>query len=144
MLAVNDPVGVGAVKSLDRPGTNVTGTTMHAPELIGERLRILKTIVPGLDKVAVAYNGNNKNNMPQVELLRLKAQDLGVEVLSLVIRKPEDVDIALEGAATNGAKALLNASTHLSIRAASLLLRAQHATGHQPFTPTLNTYWPAA
>jgi putative tryptophan/tyrosine transport system substrate-binding protein len=109
MLAVNDPVGVGVVKSLDRPGTNVTGTTMYAPELIGERLRILKTIIPGLDKVAVTYNGNNKNNMPQVELLRLRAQDLGVEVLSLDIRKAEDVDIALEGAATNGAKALLNA-----------------------------------
>src|SRR5882757_1656169 len=34
MLAVNDPVGVGVVRSLERPGTNVTGTTMHAPQLI--------------------------------------------------------------------------------------------------------------
>ena len=39
MLAVNDPVGLGLVKSLDRPGTNVTGTTMYAPQLIGERLQ---------------------------------------------------------------------------------------------------------
>ena len=45
MLAVNDPVGVGVVKSLERPGTNVTGTTGYAPQLIGERLRILKSIV---------------------------------------------------------------------------------------------------
>jgi putative ABC transport system substrate-binding protein len=41
MLAVNDPVGLGLVKSLERPGTNVTGTTMYAPQLIGERLQIL-------------------------------------------------------------------------------------------------------
>src|ERR1700674_4813968 len=34
MLAVNDPVGAGLVKSLERPGTNVTGTTMYAPQLI--------------------------------------------------------------------------------------------------------------
>jgi putative ABC transport system substrate-binding protein len=40
MLAVFDPVGIGVVKSLDRPGTNVTGTTMYAPQLIGERLRM--------------------------------------------------------------------------------------------------------
>ena len=41
MLAVNDPVGNGVVKSLARPGTNVTGTTIYAPQLIGERLGIL-------------------------------------------------------------------------------------------------------
>src|SRR5262249_8975352 len=46
LLAVNDPVGLGLVKSLDRPRTNVTGTTMYAPQLIGERLRILKKNYP--------------------------------------------------------------------------------------------------
>jgi putative tryptophan/tyrosine transport system substrate-binding protein len=51
MLAVNDPVGLSLVKSLEHPGTNVTGTTMYAPQPIGERLRILKSLVPNLDKV---------------------------------------------------------------------------------------------
>src|SRR5262249_4129400 len=40
MLAVFDPVGMEVVKSLERPGTNVTGTTSYTPELVGERLRI--------------------------------------------------------------------------------------------------------
>jgi putative tryptophan/tyrosine transport system substrate-binding protein len=53
MLAVFDPVGIGVVKSLERPGTNVTGTSMYAPQLVGERLLILKGIVPDLDKVAM-------------------------------------------------------------------------------------------
>src|SRR5262245_31147393 len=48
MLAVFDPVGIGVVKSLERPGTNVTGTTMYAPQLIGERLQMLKRIVSNL------------------------------------------------------------------------------------------------
>jgi putative ABC transport system substrate-binding protein len=108
MLAVNDPVGVGIVKSLEAPGTNVTGTTGYAPQLIGERLRILKTIVPSLDKVVMAFNSNNKNNLTQFELLRSEAQAHGVEVLALDIRKPEDVDVAFEKAVTFGAKALLN------------------------------------
>jgi putative ABC transport system substrate-binding protein len=109
MLAVFDPVGIGVVKSLERPGTNVTGTTMYAPQLIGERLRILKRIVPNLDKVAMALNGNNVNNVAQFELLRLEGQKLGIEVQSLDIRKPEDVDAAFDKALAFGAKALLNA-----------------------------------
>jgi putative ABC transport system substrate-binding protein len=109
MLAVFDPVGIGVVKSLERPGTNVTGTTMYAPQLVGERLRILKRIVPDLDKVAMALNGNNVNNAAQFELLRLEGRKLGVEAQSLDIRKPEDVDAAFDKALAFGAKALLNA-----------------------------------
>jgi putative tryptophan/tyrosine transport system substrate-binding protein len=109
MLAVFDPVGIGVVKSLERPGTNVTGTTMYAPQLVGERLRILKRIVPELDKVAMALNGNNVNNAAQFELLRLEGRKLGVEAQLLDIRKPEDVDGAFDKAMAFGAKALLNA-----------------------------------
>jgi putative tryptophan/tyrosine transport system substrate-binding protein len=109
MLAVFDPVGIGVVKSLDRPGTNVTGTTMYAPQLIGERLRMVKRMVPNLDKVAMALNGNNANNAAQFELLRSEAQKLGIEVQSLDIRKPEDVDAAFDKALAFGAKALVNA-----------------------------------
>ena len=108
LLAVNDPVGVGLVKNLERPGTNVTGTTIHAPQLIGERLRMLQSIVPGLDKVAMALNGNNANNAAQFELLRSEARGHGIEVQLLDIRKPEDVDAAFDKALAFGAKALLN------------------------------------
>ena len=109
MMAVFDPVGTGVVKSLERPGTNVTGTTMYAPQLIGERLRMLSEIVPGLDKVAMALNGNNPNNVAQFELLRSEAQARGIAVQALDIRRPEDVDPAFDKAQAFGAKALLNA-----------------------------------
>src|SRR5450432_4046037 len=109
MLAVFDPVGIGVVNSLELPGTNVTGTTMYAPQLIGERLRMLKRIVPKLDKVAMALNGNNANNATQFELLRSEAQKVGIEVQSLDIRKAEDVDAAFDKALAFGAKGLVNA-----------------------------------
>ena len=109
MMAVFDPVGIGVVKSLERPGTNVTGTTTYAPQLIGEHLRMLKRIAPKLDKVAMALNGNNANNAAQFELLRSEAQKLDIEVLSLDIRKPEDVDAAFDKALAFGAKGLVNA-----------------------------------
>jgi putative ABC transport system substrate-binding protein len=109
MMAVFDPVGIGVVQTLERPGTNVTGTTMYAPQLIGERLRILSDIVPQLDKVAIALNGNNPNNAAQLDLLRAQAQIRGIAVLPLDIRRPEDVDPAFDQARSFGAKAMLNA-----------------------------------
>ena len=109
MLAVFDPVGIGVVKSLERPGTNVTGTTMYAPQLIPERLRILKRLVPQLEKVAMALNGQNPNNNAQFELLRSEAQKLGIAVQQLDIRKPEDVDAGFGKALAFGAQGLTNA-----------------------------------
>ncbi len=132
MLAVFDPVGIGVVKSLERPSTNVTGTTMYAPQLIGERLEILRRIVPKLDKVAMALNGNNANNAAQFELLRSEAQKLGIEVQSLDIRKPEDVDAAFDKALAFGAKGLVNGvDTFINSRRFVLADRAMKY--HLPF-----------
>jgi putative ABC transport system substrate-binding protein len=109
LLAVNDPVGAGLVKSFEHPGTNVTGTTMFAPQLIGERLRILKRLLPKLDKIAMLLNGNNPNNAAQLEAIRSEAARLGLEVQALDIRKPEDVDAAFDKATAFGAAAIVNA-----------------------------------
>ena len=109
MMAVFDPVGIGVVRSLERPGTNVTGTTAYAPQLVGQRLRILRRLVANLDKVAMFLNGNNINNAAQFELLRSEAGKLGIEVQPLDIRKPDDVDTAFEKALAFGARGLVNA-----------------------------------
>src|SRR2546423_8447665 len=132
MMAVFDPVGIGVVKSLERPGSNVTGTTMYAPQLIGERLRILKRLVPNLDKVAMALNGQNPNNVSQFELLRTEAHRLNIQVEQLDIRKHEDVDTAFEKALAFGAKGLVNAvDTFINSRRFTL---AQGAAKHKlPF-----------
>jgi putative tryptophan/tyrosine transport system substrate-binding protein len=106
--AVNDPVGLGVADSLERPGRNVTGTTIYAPHLIGERLRILKAIIPALDRVSIFVNGNNKNNPAQVTLLTAAAKDLGIEVQPMDIRTPADVEPAVARAMSWGAKAFLN------------------------------------
>jgi putative ABC transport system substrate-binding protein len=46
MLAVFDPIGIGVVKTLERPGTNVTGTTTYAPQLVGERRGYSNALCP--------------------------------------------------------------------------------------------------
>lgn len=61
-VALSDPVGSGLVASLARPGGNVTGTTMIAPELSGKRLQLLKEAVPRISRVAVLWNRNGCPN----------------------------------------------------------------------------------
>ena len=126
MMAVFDPVGIGVVRSLERPGTNVTGTTAYAPQLIGQRLRILRRLVANLDKVAMFLNGNNLNNAAQFELLRSEAGKLGIEVQPLDIRKPDDVDTAFEKALAFGARGLVNAvDTFINSRRFALAAAAE-------------------
>jgi putative ABC transport system substrate-binding protein len=109
MLAVNDPVGAGLVKSLEHPATNVTGTTMYAPQLIGERLQILRLLLPKLDRISVILNGNNPSNPAQLDAVRAEAGTLGIEVQALDIRNPEDVEAAFDKATAFGAGAVVNA-----------------------------------
>ena len=108
LAAVNDPVGLGVAESLEHPGRNVTGTTIYAPRLIADRVRMLKRIDPSLRRVAVLMNGNNKNNPAQVDLVRAAATEVGVEVEALDIRAPSDVEPAVSRAIALGAGAFLN------------------------------------
>ena len=54
--SVGDPIGAGIVKSLNRPGANVTGLSSEAAEISGKRLQILEELVPGIRIVAVLMN----------------------------------------------------------------------------------------
>jgi ABC-type uncharacterized transport system substrate-binding protein len=59
-----DPVGAGLVASLARPGGDLTGLSVLAPELSGKRLELLKEVVPGMTRVAVLWNAANPANTP--------------------------------------------------------------------------------
>jgi putative ABC transport system substrate-binding protein len=108
LAAVNDPVGLGVADSLQRPGRNVSGTTIYAPHLIGERLGMLKRINPSLDRAAIFMNGNNRNNAAQVELLTVAAKGMGIQVDNMDIRSPADVEPAANKAIASGAKGFVN------------------------------------
>ena len=57
VLAVaNDPVGIGLVASLSRPGGNVTGLSLQATDAVGKRLELLREVVPGLRRLAILFD----------------------------------------------------------------------------------------
>jgi len=59
MTSAGDPLGSGLVTSLARPGGNVTGLSLMAPDLGGKRLELLKEVFPNLSQVAVLWNRRN-------------------------------------------------------------------------------------
>lgn len=119
MVSVADPVGVGLVPSLARPGGNITGVTNIVPELFGKRLELLRELVPGLAKVAVLYNPDDANAELQLRDLRLAASSLGIQLGPLVpIRKAADVEPAFEAAKV--AQAAVRLSDPLVISLGSL------------------------
>ena len=64
MAGGGDPVGLGFVASLARPGGNVTGPSMMNTEIIGKRMQLLKEVVPGLARVAVLSNSVKPDSCP--------------------------------------------------------------------------------
>jgi putative ABC transport system substrate-binding protein len=107
VMAVSpDPVGSGLVASLARPGGNVTGLSYMAPDLGGKRLQLLKEVVPRASRVAILWNAANPYHALTVRETEAAARVLGVQLQSLEIRAPEDIDRAFEAAIRGRASAL--------------------------------------
>jgi len=95
MTATSDPVGSGFIASLARPGGNVTGTTNMNTELEGKRLQLLKELVPHLQRVAVLRNISNFANLDSWRETQNVARTMGIEVIAVDIRSPNQIDATL-------------------------------------------------
>jgi ABC-type uncharacterized transport system substrate-binding protein len=90
-----DPVKSGLVKSLARPGGNVTGITALGRELGGKRLELLKEAVPKLSRVAVLYDPANPGTVQEVkEILPIAARALKLTILPSEARAADDFEKA--------------------------------------------------
>ena len=103
----NDPVGSGFVASLARPGGNITGLSNFAPEMSGKRLELLKEIVPKLSRVAVLGESTQPGNAQILKETELAAGTFGVQLQSLDVRGPKDIETAFQAASKGRAGAVL-------------------------------------
>ncbi len=106
MIAVSDPVSLGFVASLARPGGNITGLSTQAPELGGKRLELLKEIVPKLSRVAVLGDRNSPGYGPQKREIEVAAPALGLK-LQIVEPGPKDLESAFSTITKERAGALI-------------------------------------
>jgi putative ABC transport system substrate-binding protein len=92
---VSDPVALGFVNSLARPGGNITGLTNRNPELIGKWLELLRQAVPGVSRVAFLWQPGIVPEAYEKSFLNAAegaAQALGVRLQLVEAGKPEDFD----------------------------------------------------
>jgi putative tryptophan/tyrosine transport system substrate-binding protein len=94
MAGIIDPVATGLVASLARPGGNITGLSLMAPELVGKQLEILKEAIPEVTRVAVLGNPANAGTSPQLRHAREAARALKVRLQLLEARGANDIDSA--------------------------------------------------
>ncbi len=107
-VAVAEPVGLGLVQSLARPGGNITGLATLVPGFLARRIQILLEVVPAASKIAILTNpGNSMHRLGIAEELPRAAQQLGVALPIVEATTAEELDIAFASAATQHADAMV-------------------------------------
>ena len=135
MIFASDPVEMGLVASLRRPGGNITGTTFTpGPEIFGKQLQILKEAVPHASRVAVLSNPADPSFALQVRQVEATGRSLGIRLQHVEARGPEEFDSAFAAMARERADALLvtGTSTFLAhrVRLAELAVKGRLPTMH--------------
>jgi putative ABC transport system substrate-binding protein len=103
---VSDPIGLGIVESLARPGANFTGVTYGDAVLGGKRLELLIDALPGTKRVAVLW-GSFPENVLLFEDISRSASTRGIEIVSRELGGADDLADAFKGAAQAGAQCVI-------------------------------------
>jgi putative tryptophan/tyrosine transport system substrate-binding protein len=90
-----DPVGLGHVASLARPGGNITGLTMQSTELNTKQLQILKDALPRSTRFGVLWNPSTPSHQLGLPAAEAAGETLGITLIPVPARTAEDFDEAL-------------------------------------------------
>ena len=102
-----DPVHLGLVASLARPGGNITGTTSLSADLSVKQLQILKEALARTSRIAVLWNPDNPWHPGALKALHGESRSLNVHVQTVPVRRPEELDNAYEAIIKERAQAVL-------------------------------------
>jgi putative ABC transport system substrate-binding protein len=119
IVNAGDPVGIGLVASLARPGGNVSGISDQATELSAKRLELLKEAMPNASSIAVLWNESDRAMTLRYREIEKAARVLGVTIRPLGVREPDDFNVAFAAMTRKRPDALLlvtDALTNLNRR----------------------------
>ena len=104
---VNDPLITGFAQSLARPGGNLTGLSRSTVDISPKHVELLKTLVPKLSLLAVLVNPGNPAHPAVFKAVQGAAQTLGVKVLQVEARTPEQIERGFAAVRRAGAQGLI-------------------------------------
>jgi putative ABC transport system substrate-binding protein len=111
MWVSNDPVEMGFVTSLSRPGGNITGVTLILDELAGKRLALLREVMPRVSRVAILWNPEHAD--PEFREIQIQAKALAVQLQSFEVRRGDDFEPQFENIMKGRAEAIVVVSSRL-------------------------------
>jgi len=125
----NDPVALGLVASLNRPGGNITGVTFLATLLAAKRLELINELVPGSGAIGLLVNPNNPNAVSETNEVEAGARVIGRQLVLLRASSENEIGTVFANLDRQGVKALATASDVFfdSRRSQIIALAAQHA-----------------
>lgn len=107
MMHTPDPVQLGLVASLAKPGGNITGVTTLSADLSVKQLELLKEAVPKVSRVAILWNPGNPWHPATVKTLRASGASLGLQLRDVELRGADDFDAAFRGMTAERVEAVL-------------------------------------
>jgi putative ABC transport system substrate-binding protein len=96
IASIGDPVAVGIVTSVARPGGNITGQSFFNPELRAKRIELLKEVMPRLTQVATILNADNPATGPEFDAMAATAQSLDLKLQPFRLRAASELVSAFE------------------------------------------------
>jgi putative ABC transport system substrate-binding protein len=124
----DDPVKVGLVASLNRPGGNLTGVSVFSVRLGSKRLALLRELVPTAAKIAVLVNPDNPDGEDELKDIQSAASGLGVQIVVAKASKSADLDDAFASIAREGAGGLIvGGDTFFTSQRSQIAVRAARA-----------------
>ena len=97
IVMIGNPVGSGLVANLARPGGNITGLSILAPEIVGKQLQLIKELIPRVSSAAVLSNPTNPGHVLALEEAKIAARSLGMELQLSKARGPDELEGAFAG-----------------------------------------------
>ena len=116
MVGVGDPVGLGYVMSLARPGGNITGLSSMSVDLGPKRLELLKETIPKLSRVSVLWNPADPARALEVRDTQAAAEKLGLRLQSVKVRSADEIEGAFGAMTRERPDALIVQQDPLTIR----------------------------
>src|SRR6266566_1643876 len=110
-----DPVGVGHVASLARPGGNITGLSMLLTDLVAKELEIFKEAMPQATRIGILWNPTTPSHRPAVQAVQAAGEKLGVQLLMVSARTVEEFDGAFATMTRERAGGFLVVASPLSV-----------------------------
>ena len=96
LVMIGDPVGARLATSLDRPGGTVTGLWSNPEQIVAQRVKLLKAVVPGLTRAGFVAKADSPAIPSILRMTRTAAEALGIEVIPVDVRLESDMESAFE------------------------------------------------